>query len=135
MDIQEEKEAFEQFKAKQIGIDYKDLKADLDDCERRFPKNRYAGWNFSNDWEVWQAAKASVVPEGFVLVPRLLSDEIADDLASDKFNNMQSLFDYEHRGSTAIHREQIRLRWCKNKAKEYQETYGSLIEAQELAND
>lgn len=70
MDIQKEREAFERFKAKQIGIDYETLKKDLDDCEKRFPNNRYAGWNFKSDWELWQAAKAQVVPEGFILVPK-----------------------------------------------------------------
>ena len=69
MEIQNEKEAFERFKAKQIGIDYETLKKDLDDCEKRFPNNRYAGWNFKSDWELWQAATAQAVPEGFVLVP------------------------------------------------------------------
>ena len=70
MEIQKEREAFERFKAKQIGIDYETLKKDLDDCEKRFPNNRYAGWNFKSDWELWQAAKAQAVPEGFVLVPK-----------------------------------------------------------------
>ena len=63
MEIQNEKEAFERFKAKQIGIDYETLKKDLDDCEKRFPNNRYAGWNFKSDWELWQAAKAQAVPK------------------------------------------------------------------------
>ena len=65
MEIQNEKEAFERFKAKQIGIDYETLKKDLDDCEKRFPNNRYAGWNFKSDWELWQAATALAVPDGF----------------------------------------------------------------------
>lgn len=63
MEIQNEKEAFERFKAKQLGIDYETLKKDLDDCEKRFPNNRYAGWNFKSDWELWQAATALAVPE------------------------------------------------------------------------
>ena len=67
MEIQKEREAFERFKTKQIGIDYETLKKDLDDCEKRFPNNRYAGWNFKSDWELWQAAKAQVVPEGFAI--------------------------------------------------------------------
>ena len=70
MEIQKEQEAFERFKAKQIGIDYETLKKDLDDCEKRFPNNLYAGWNFKSDWELWQAATAQAVPEGFVLVPK-----------------------------------------------------------------
>ena len=69
MEIQKEREAFERFKAKQIGIDYETLKKDLDDCEKRFPNNRYAGWNFKSDWELWQAAKAQAVPDGYKVVP------------------------------------------------------------------
>ena len=63
MGIQKEREEFEKFKAKQIGVNYEALKKDLDDCERRFPNNRYAGWNFKSDWELWQAAKSQAVPE------------------------------------------------------------------------
>ncbi len=63
MEIQKEQEAFERFKAKQTGMDYETLKKDLDDCEKRFPNNRYAGWNFKSDWEVWQAATAQAVPD------------------------------------------------------------------------
>ena len=70
MEIQNEKEAFERFKAKQIGIDYETLKKDLDDCEKRFPNNRYAGWNFKSDWELWQAAKSKAVPDGYCVVPK-----------------------------------------------------------------
>lgn len=85
-------------------------------------------------WDFWQVAKAQAVPKGYVLVPKLLSDELADELASDAFNNIQSMFDYEHRGSTATHREQIRLRWCRNKARKFQENHKILIEAQEQSD-
>lgn len=129
MDIQ--KEAFESnFKKTEIyrrecAIRGKDI--------LEFSKTMGGYFNIvANDaWNMWQAAKAQAVPEGFVLVPKLLSDELADELASDAFNNIQSMFDYEHRGSTATHREQIRLRWCKNKAREFQENYKIVIEAQE----
>ena len=70
-------------------------------------------------------------PEGFVLVPKELSDDLADELASDAFNNFQSLFDYEHRGCSASQREHIRLRWCKVSAKQYQSDYKAMIEVQE----
>ncbi|SDY06173.1 hypothetical protein [Acinetobacter kyonggiensis] len=86
-------------------------------------------------WKTWQVAKAQVVQEGFVVMPKLLSDELADELAIDAFNNIQSMFDYEHRGSTATHREEIRLRWCKNKARDFQENYKAMIEAQERSHD
>ena len=78
MDIQKEREAFERFKAKQIGIDYETLKKDLDDCEKRFPNNRYAGWNFKSDWELWQAATTQAAPEGFLLVPKQPTPKMID---------------------------------------------------------
>lgn len=80
MSIQKEREDFEKFKAKQIGVDYEALKKDLDDCERRFPNNRYAGWNFKSDWELWQSAKSQAVPEGFVLVPKEKIESLVDEL-------------------------------------------------------
>ena len=81
-----------------------------------------------------QAAK-SQAPEGFVLVPKEMSDEVADELASDAFNNAKSLFDSEYRGYTALQREHIRLRWCKRSAKQYQGDYKTMIEAQGQSHD
>jgi len=79
-------------------------------------------------------AKAQV-PEGFVLVPKELSDEVADELASDAFNNAKSLFDSEYRGYSALQREHIRLRWCKRSAKQYQSDYKAMIEVQEQSHE
>ena len=79
--------------------------------------------------------QAQAVPEDFVLVPKKLSDELADELANDAFNNSQSLFDHEHRDSSATQKEQFRLRWCRNKAIEYQRKYADMIEAQEQSHD
>ena len=86
-------------------------------------------------WFMWQAARAQAAPEGFVLVPKELSDEVADELASDAFNNAKSLFDSEYRGYSALQREHIRLRWCKRSAKQYQSDYKTMIEAQEQSHD
>ena len=135
MDIQKEREAFERFKAKQIGIDYETLKKDLDDCEKRFPNNRYAGWNFKSDWELWQAATALAVPEGFVLVEKELSWVKADHLACAEWEKNKALFCTENRDITALQIEEYRLRWCKNKAHKIMSEYKAMIEAQEPAND
>ena len=90
-------------------------------------------------WEMWSSAKHSVkaqaVPEGFILVPKELSDEVADELASDAFNNAKSLFDSEYRGYSALQREHIRLRWCKRSAKQYQSDYKAMIEVQEQSHE
>ena len=135
MDINKEREAFERFKAKQIGIDYETLKKDLDDCEKRFPNNRYAGWNFKSDWELWQAATALAVPEGFVLVEKELSWVKADHLACAEWEKNKALFCTENRDITALQIEEYRLRWCKNKAHKIMSEYKAMIEAQEPAND
>ena len=135
MDINKEREAFERFKAKQIGIDYETLKKDLDDCEKRFPNNRYAGWNFKSDWELWQAATALAVPEGFVLVDKELSWVKADHLACAEWEKNKALFCTENRDITALQIEEYRLRWCKNKAHKIMSEYKAMIEAQEPAND
>ena len=123
MNIEEERKAFEAWYKKSYGINI-DLPV--------MPNGQYPELRKQFSWDSWQA---SANREGFVLVPKLLSDELADELASDAFNNIQGMFDYQHRGSTAMHREQIRLRWCKNKARKFQENYKIVIEAQEQSNE
>ncbi|WP_227555138.1 hypothetical protein [Acinetobacter johnsonii] len=93
MEIQNEKEAFERFKAKQIGIDYETLKKDLDDCEKRFPNNRYAGWNFKSDWELWQAATAQSVPDvqqalNDRLLVRSIKEQVESPIAEISVNDL-----------------------------------------------
>ena len=101
-------------------------------------EGQYSDYNIHLLYCAWlqgQAAKAQAVPEGFVLVPKELSDEVADELASDAFNNAKSLFDSEYRGYSALQREHIRLRWCKRSAKQYQSDYKAMIEVQEQSHD
>lgn len=137
MDIKKEREAFEKLPEIKKRLDMKCVHFN----GTWYATNPHMGASFATAqylngaWYAWQAAKAQAVPEGFVLVPKLLSDELADELAGDAFNNIQSLLDYEHRGSTAIEREEFRLKWCRIKAKEYQHHYKTLIKAQEPAND
>lgn len=125
MGIQKEREAFEAyFKDK-----YPELHKDVFD--ENGDDRAIIGYSFA--LSAWQAAKAQAVPEGFVLVLKELSDDLADELASDAFNNSKSLFDYEHRDSLAAQKEQLRLRWCRNKAIDYQRNYADMIKAQEPA--
>ena len=131
MEIQNEKEAFERFKAKQIGIDYETLKKDLDDCEKRFPNNRYAGWNFKSDWELWQAATAQAVPEGFVLVKKELPEQIAEKMAIDRIDKPRHENDPVWREiAEQSYKDQV-----KSKKWEFWRDYKAMIEAQEPAND
>ena len=113
MDIQKEREAFERHKAKQLKIDYISLKNVLDDCERRFPNNRYASYSdFNRDFETWLAAKAQAVPEGFVVVPKEPTQQI--------YRTFYDAFNSANAGNTAQ---------C------FKVAYKAMIKAQEPAND
>ena len=104
---------------------------------RPYPRKEngeYAYKEIHEAYLMWQA-KAQAVPEGFVLVPKELSDDLADELASDAFNNSQSLFDHEYRDYSAAQKEQLRLRWCRNKAIDYQRNYADMVKAQEQSHD
>ncbi|WP_227555142.1 hypothetical protein [Acinetobacter johnsonii] len=134
MEIQNEKEAFERFKAKQIGIDYETLKKDLDDCEKRFPNNRYAGWNFKSDWELWQAANAVAVPEGYVLVKKVHPDAIVHNQGLGLFKECQIIYGWD--GKSKDFKDALNKGFyhgVKLGAKAVLET--AMIEAQEPAND
>ena len=131
MEIQKEQEAFERFKAKQTGMDYETLKKDLDDCEKRFPNNRYAGWNFKSDWELWQAATAQAVPEGFVLVKKELPEQIAEKMAIDRIDKPT----HENDPVWSEIAEESYKNQVKLKKWEFWRDYKAMIEAQEPAND
>ena len=145
MDIQKEREAFEKFKAKQIDIDYETLKKDLDDCEKRFPNNRYAGWNFKSDWEVWQAATAQAAPEGFVLVPvKEIKTWYLDDSEGIYREDPEWLCDIpvgevvevEHRVSYELDQDPVfaAIQWDEeNSDVGYYETFKSKVEAEKVA--
>lgn len=145
MEIQNEKEAFERFKAKQIGIDYETLKKDLDDCEKRFPNNRYAGWNFKSDWELWQAATALPVPDGFVLVPvKEIKTWYLDDSENIYREDPEWLCDIpvgevvevEHRVSYELDQDPVfaAIQWDEeNSDVGYYETFKSKVEAEKVA--
>ena len=108
-----------------------------DDLDPSFEDDATEIWHRVNTgWAMWKKAINFSKPhEGFVLVPKELSDEVADELASDAFNNAKSLFDSEYRGYSALQREHIRLRWCKRSAKQYQSDYKAMIEAQEQGHE
>ena len=82
-----------------------------------------------------EAAKAQAVPEGFVLVPKELSDEKADIQASLSWSCHLGLFKSQNRDMSATEIEEFRLKWCRNKARDLQEEYKAMIEAQEQSHD
>jgi hypothetical protein len=79
--------------------------------------------------------KSQATPEGFVLVPKELSDEKADDQAMFAWNFNLDLFKSDNRDMTAIQIEEFRLKWCLNKARTLQQDYKAMIEAQEQSHD
>lgn len=103
-------------------------------------------------WSAWKEAHQAV-PEGgallgatldavqklgsgdFILVPRELSDEKADAQAALAWGCHVGLFKSLNRDMPAIQIEDFRLKWCRNKARDLQEEYKAMIEAQEQSHD
>ena len=130
MDIQKEREAFEyEFKQTDYYIAHGDLST-LMLCD-----DQYALDDLQVSFEMWQAAKAQAVPEGYVLVPREMQWHKADDLACLEWGRHVGLFYSENRDMSALQVEEFRLRWCKNKANKIMSDYKAMIEAQEPTND
>ena len=84
-------------------------------------------------WKELQAAQA--VPEGFVLVPKELSDEKANAQALLAWGCHAGLFKSQNRDMSALQVEEFRLKWCKSKARELQEEYRFAIKAQEQGHE
>ena len=71
MDVEKEREAFEAYMAEK----YKNL------MDRRQCLNNgggYMAWDMNVAWQVWQAAKAQAVPDGFVVVPKEPTPKMID---------------------------------------------------------
>jgi len=66
MEIQKESEAFE--------AHIKHIHPDLPDAWYKRDENGRYPEGMQQDWELWQAAKAQAVPEGFVLMPLEIDD-------------------------------------------------------------
>lgn len=73
--------------------------------------------------------------EGFVLVPRELSDGKADAQALLAWGCHAGLFKSQNWDMSALRVEEFRLKWCKSKARELQEEYRVAIKAQEQGHD
>lgn len=75
----------------------------------------------------WEAKAES--HSGFVCLPESLTDEKADEMANAKFNEIKDMFENDNRDLSITERETLRLRWCKNRAKAFQEIYLMFIKA------
>ena len=127
MDMEREKEAFERHKFKD---QYDELKAYYDEHEREHGY-RYPSYSYDDEWETWLAAKAQAVPEGFVVVPKELSDEKANKMAKDEFSKISSLFHMEHRSEPDNSVEQLKRIWIANKIRNLKLFHKLFIGAQE----
>lgn len=79
--------------------------------------------------------EGNAVPEGFVLVPKELSDEKADIQASLSWSCHLGLFKSQNRDMSATEIEEFKLKWCRNKARDLQEEHKAMIEAQEQSHE
>ena len=115
MDVQKAREAFERRQAKVLNMPYKELKARFDENFRLFGARYNIGSINEKEWnlwlEAWQAAKAQVVPEGFVLMPKEPTEKM----------NKAGL--QEYRKVIGVGQDDIGY------------IYKAMIEAQEPAND
>lgn len=68
MDIQKEREAFENWHIRNM-----DINSDFEKISEQ--DSPYMDEHVNNSWLTWQAAKAQAVPEGFVLVPKEPTDK------------------------------------------------------------
>ena len=84
-----------------------------------------------DSWNAWKAAKAQAVPDGFVVVPKELSDEKANKMAKDEFSKISSLFYMEHRSEPDNSVEQLKRIWIANKIRNLKLFHKLFIGAQE----
>ena len=73
-------------------------------------------------WRLWQAAKAQAVPEGYILIPKKMPDEVNDHLWDFMTDNFVCTNDY---GDSFMACDDFNL----------DKFYAELVKAQEPAND
>lgn len=80
-------------------------------------------------WAWWQSAKKHAIPEGFVLIPKEMSWQKADEIAMEHWNRYQYSHEVQYQGQNASSSsiELARLRWCKNKAHQIMKDYRDVI--------
>jgi len=79
--------------------------------------------------------KEQATPEGFVLVPKELSDEKATSLAHKEFSRISSFFYMENRHEPDSSKERLKRIWIANKIRNLKVFHKTFIEAQEQSHD
>jgi len=135
MDIQEEKDVYlgELLAREAIAQDQFDDLVYMPNTNSFYSKYLSARFidNINWGWSSWQAAKAQAVPEGFILVPKELSNEKANEMAKEDFSKSSSLFYMEHRGEPDSSVERLKRIWMANKIRNLKLFHKRFTEAQE----
>lgn len=91
---------------------------------------------FANSETTWLAAKAQTVPEGFVLVPEDLAENIALELAKSEFKKSETIFNSAHRDSSVDSGNNLKQKWIEQKTRCILVDYKTLIgKAREQSHD
>lgn len=114
MDIEKEREAFENHLKKMGKTDNETFSKNEDDS--------YQMDIIHFGWKIWQAAKSQAVPEGYVLIPKKMPDEVNDHLWDFMTDNFVCTNDY---GDSFMACDDFNL----------DKFYAELVKAQEPAND
>lgn len=79
MDIQKEREAFEEHITDAGLVEFAGYGFDVDECDEYLHEPTQVAWD---SWLIGlRRSKAQAIPEGFVLVPTECTDEIAEAIA------------------------------------------------------
>lgn len=113
MDIQKERELF---LAHMRSIGSAGFMFELDE------DGNFDDMSMSYAWSAWQAAKAQAVPEGYILIPKKMPDEVNDHLWDFMTDNFVCTNDY---GDSFMACDDFNL----------DKFYAELVKAQEPAND
>lgn len=96
MDIQKEREAFEKY-IQTVAHPHRLPKVMFFTVNDGHGNVIYCDISIQNQWETWQAAKAQAVPEGFVVVPKQLTEATKQKMMrvfreSDKYLNCNNMY-------------------------------------------
>ena len=130
MEIQKESEAFE--------AHIKHIHPDLPDAWYKRDENGRYPEGMQQDWELWQAATAQVVPEGFVLVPRAGAQYFSHDFNGDGFKYHDTLDEAKKEAEANLdwYRDQVADGRHVNDMGEFNElSYGLVIGSAEYSID
>lgn len=111
-----------------------------DDLDPIFEDDATEIWHRVNTgWAMWKKAikftEQQATHEGFVLVPKELSDEKATSLAYKEFSRISSLFYMENRHEPDSSKERLKRIWIANKIRNLKVFHKTFIEAQEQSHE